>query len=93
VINNEQNKVIDTVGQPSENQVLSQNQQNYLNPLTLNKIFGLIIFGLIITVLFIDGYVTLKHGINRMTGSSVGHIGFLIVILLFILYQQQGVIF
>ncbi len=93
VINDEQNKVVDIIPQTSESQVLSQNQQNYLNPLTLNKIFGLIIFGLIITVLFIDGYITLKHGIHRMTGSTVGHIGFLIVILLFILYQQQGVIF
>ena len=93
VINDEQNKVTDTVNLTSENQVLSQNQQNYLNPLTLNKIFGLIIFSLIIVVLFIDGYITLKHGIHRMTGSTVGHIGFLIVILLFILYQQQGVIF
>ncbi len=93
VINDEQNKVVDISPQTSESQVLSQNQQNYINPLTLNKIFGLIIFGLIITVLFIDGYITLKYGIHRMTGSTVGHIGFLVVILLFILYQQQGVIF
>ena len=52
-----------------------------------------IIFGLIIVTLFIDGYITLKKGINRMTGSTVSQIGFLLVILLFILYQQQGVIF
>jgi uncharacterized protein YkwD len=92
VINNEQNQVVDTTN-TSESQVLAQNQQNYLNPLTLNKIFGFVIFGLIIVVLFIDGYLTLKHGVHRLTGSTVGHIGFLIVILLFILYQQQGVIF
>ncbi len=93
VINDEQNKVVDTATNTPESQVLAQNQQNYLNPLTLNKIFGFIIFGLIIVVLFVDGYLTLKHGVHRLTGSSVGHIGFLIVILLFILYQQQGVIF
>lgn len=73
--------------------VLSQNQEKYINPLKLNKIFGVIIFGLIIVTLFIDGYITLKKGINRMTGSTVSQIGFLLVILLFILYQQQGVIF
>jgi len=73
--------------------VLSQSQQNYVNPLTINKIIGFVIFGLIISVLFIDGYVTLKHSVHRLTGSTVSHIGFLLVILLFILYQQQGVIF
>lgn len=73
--------------------VLSESQSQPINPLNLTKIFGVIIFGLIISVLFIDGYITLKKGIHRMTGSTVSHIGFLLVILLFILYQQQGVIF
>jgi len=73
--------------------VLSESQSQPINPLNLTKIFGVIIFGLIISVLFIDGYVTLKKGIHRMTGSTISHIGFLLVILLFILYQQQGVIF
>lgn len=77
----------------SNPQVLSQVQQDYINPLVLNKIIGIAIFSLILIVLFIDGYTTLKHGIHRITGSTIGHIGFLIVILLFILYQQQGVIF
>jgi hypothetical protein len=73
--------------------VLSEIQSQPINPLTLTKIFGFIIFGLIISVLFIDGYITLKKGIHRLTGSTVSHIGFLLVILLFIIYQQQGVIF
>jgi len=73
--------------------VLSESQSQPINPLNLTKIFGVIIFGLIISVLFIDGYITLKKGIHRMTGSTISHIGFLLVILLFILYQQQGVIF
>ena len=73
--------------------VLAESQSQPINPLNLTKIFGVIIFSLIISVLFIDGYVTLKKGIHRMTGSTVSHIGFLLVILLFILYQQQGVIF
>ena len=73
--------------------VLSQSQNQPINPLTLTKVFSFIIFGLIIAVLFVDGYTTLKKGIHRLTGSTVAHIGFLVVILFFILYQQQGVIF
>ncbi len=77
----------------SQNNVLSQSQQTYISPLSINKMIGITIFSLIIVVLFIDGYITLKKGIHRLTGSTVSHIGFLLVILLFILYQQQGVIF
>lgn len=77
----------------SQNNVLSQSQQTYISPLSINKMIGVAIFSLIIITLFIDGYITLKKGVHRLTGSTVSHIGFLLVILLFILYQQQGVIF
>ena len=90
VVNQQQNQVVNTVN--PNTQVLSQNQ-DFVSPLTLNKIISLAIFGLILVVLFIDGYTTLKHGVRRITGSTVAHMGFLLVILLFILYQQQGVIF
>ena len=73
--------------------ILSNQESNYISPLTINKTVGVIIFGLIITVLFIDGYFTLKSGVNRLTGSNISHIGFLLIILLFMLYQQQGAIF
>jgi len=76
-----------------ETNVLSETQNEPINPLMITKILGFVIFGLIISVLFIDGYVTLKKGVHRLTGSTVSHIGFLLVILLFILYQQQGIIF
>ena len=84
----EQQEVID-----NNSNVLAETQNRPINPLAISKIVGIVIFGLIISVLFIDGYITLKKGIHRMTGSTVSHIGFLLVILLFILYQQQGVIF
>ena len=73
--------------------ILSEQKSEYINPLTINKIIGAIIFSLIIIVLFIDGYFTLKNGVNRLTGSNVSHIGFLLIILLFMLYQRQGAIF
>ncbi len=73
--------------------ILSDEKSEYINPLVINKIVGVIIFGLIISVLFVDGYFTLKKGVNRLTGSNISHIGFLLIILLFMLYQQQGAIF
>lgn len=78
---------------PTNSKILSDQKSDYINPLTINKIVGAIIFGLIITVLFVDGYFTLKSGVNRLTGSNISHIGFLLIILLFMLYQRQGAIF
>ncbi len=78
---------------PVNTKILSKQKSNYINPLTINKIVGAIIFGLIIVVLFIDGYFTLKNGVNRLTGSNISHIGFLLIILIFMLYQRQGAIF
>lgn len=78
---------------PVNSKILSEEKSEYINPLTINKIVGAIIFGLIIVVLFIDGYFTLKNGVNRLTGSNISHIGFLLIILIFMLYQRQGAIF
>jgi len=78
---------------PTNAKILSDQKTDYINPLTINKTVGVIIFGLIIAVLFVDGYITLKSGVNRLTGSNISHIGFLLIILLFMLYQRQGVIF
>lgn len=78
---------------PVNTKILSQQQSHYINPLTINKIVGAIIFSLIIVVLFVDGYFTLKNGTNRLTGSNISHIGFLLIILIFMLYQRQGAIF
>ena len=81
------------VNTPVSSKILSEEKSEYINPLTINKSVGIIIFGLIIIVLFIDGYFTLKSGTNRLTGSNISHIGFLLIILLFMLYQKQGAIF
>lgn len=73
--------------------ILSDQKTDYINPLTINKTVGIIIFSLIIGVLFVDGYFTLRSGVNRLTGSNISHIGFLLIILLFMIYQRQGAIF
>jgi len=78
---------------PVNSKILSEQKSDYISPLTINKTVGIIIFSLIIIVLFIDGYFTLKNGVNRLTGSNISHIGFLLIILLFMLYQRQGAIF
>lgn len=77
----------------SNQKILSEQKTDYVNPLTINKTVGIIIFCLIIGVLFVDGYFTLKSGVNRLTGSNISHIGFLLIILLFMIYQRQGAIF
>ena len=82
----------EVISLPQTPQVLSQ-QKKLINPLLLNKIISVILFGLIITVLFIDGFVTLKNNHHRLTGSNIGHIGFLFMILLLIITSQQGAIF
>lgn len=85
-------EIPEVISLPQTPEVLAQ-EKKLINPLTLNKIISLILFGLIIVVLFIDGFVTLKNNHLRLTGSNIGHIGFLFVILLLIITSQQGAIF
>ncbi len=73
--------------------ILGNSNQKMISPLFLSKIFATIIFVSLTIILFIDGYLTVKKNIHRFTGSTVGHIGFLIFIFLLILYNQQGRIF
>jgi uncharacterized protein YkwD len=74
-------------------EVLAGNNEKLISPLTINKVFSSIIFIVLAVVLFIDGFITLKNNTHRLTGSTVGHIGFLIFIFLLIIYNQQGSIF
>jgi hypothetical protein len=64
-----------------------------INPLLISKIIGTIIFSLIVVVLIIDSYVTLKDQTPRFTGSSASHIGFLLIILMLLIFGRQGSIF
>jgi len=64
-----------------------------ISPLQISKTVGIIMFGLIIGVLIIDGYLTIKNQTHRLSGSSAGHIGFLAIILLLLLVNRQGTIF
>lgn len=73
--------------------VLGNTNQSLISPLTLSKIFGSLIFVGLVVILLIDGFITVKKNIHRFTGSTVGHIGFLIFIFLLMLYNQQGRIF
>lgn len=77
----------------SQTNVLSSQNEKLISPLTLSKIFSSIIFIVLIGVLFIDGFVTIKNNIHRLTGSTIGHIGFLFFIFLLMLFNQQGSIF
>ena len=84
-----------------ESQIVSETQSlgtsavtpNLISPLLISKIIGFIIFGLIMIVLTIDSYITLKNGTHRLTGSSASHIGFILIILMLLIFGQQGAIF
>lgn len=67
--------------------------EKLISPTQISKIFGLLLFGLIIIVLFVDGYLTLKNNTHRLTGSNTGHIAFLAIILLLLIFSRQGTIF
>lgn len=64
-----------------------------ISPLLISKIIGTIIFSLIVVVLAIDSYITLKNQTPRFTGSSASHIGFLLIILMLLIFGRQGTIF
>jgi uncharacterized protein YkwD len=73
--------------------VLADTNEKLVSPLTISKVISSIIFLVLVVVLFIDGYVTIKNNTHRLTGSTIGHIGFLIFIFLLMIYNQQGSIF
>lgn len=85
----------------SEPQIIPETQSlgtsavtpNLISPLLISKIIGFIIFGLIVVVLSIDSYITLKNNTHRLTGSSASHIGFILIILMLLFFGQQGTIF
>jgi len=64
-----------------------------ISPLQISQTFGSIIFILIIGILVVDGYLTLKNKTHRLSGSSAGHVGFLVIILILLLVNRQGTIF
>lgn len=64
-----------------------------VSPIQLSKVFAIALFTFIIALLFVDSYITLKNKTSRLTGSSAGHIGFLVIILMLLIFTQQGTIF
>lgn len=88
------NEVVTQNSQTNQTSVLSETtNEKLISPLTLSKTFNIVIFLGLIVVLFIDGFITIKKNIHRFTGSTFGHIGFLVFILLLMLFNQQGSIF
>ncbi len=64
-----------------------------INPLLISRVVGILIFTLIMLVLVIDSYITLKNHTHRLTGSSASHIGFLLIIIMLLVFGRQGTIF
>lgn len=64
-----------------------------ISPLVLSKAIGGVLFAIIVSVLFIDGYLTLKNKTHRFSSSNAGHIGFLAIIFLLMIFSRSGNIF
>ncbi|MCL4384509.1 CAP domain-containing protein [Patescibacteria group bacterium] len=64
-----------------------------INPTSVSKVLGAIMFSIILLLLIIDAVVTLKNKTHRVAGSNAGHISFLIIIFILLLFSQQGRIF
>lgn len=64
-----------------------------ISPLDISKVVGSIMFALIIIALFVDGLITLRNNTHRLTGSSAGHIGFLAIIFMLLIFSHNGSIF
>ena len=94
-----------TTNTPQEQQFLAdQNNSNQkvladtsttqlVSPLDVSKVVGSIMFLLILVTLVIDGVITLRNGTHRLTGSSAGHIGFLMIIFMLLIFSHNGTIF
>lgn len=69
---------------------LSQSQV-VINPRTVQKVVGSLIFMLLVGTLFIDAYLVLiKNKTHRLSGSSLAHMVFLVVAFIMLLLTQQG---
>lgn len=80
----------------SDNQVLSESRANTeftLSPLQVSRSVGLAMFAIIIVVLLIDAYYVIRHPVQRLTGSPLGHISFIVIIFLLLVFIRQGSIF
>jgi len=78
---------------PAVNVLAESQSAPKVSPLQISRTLGLLMFIIIISVLLIDGVITLKNGTRRLTGSSAGHVGFLMIILMLLLFTRQGSVF
>ncbi len=77
----------------SQNVLSEVSTKRLISPLDISKIVGSIMFTIIIVALIIDGVITLRNGTRRFTGSSAGHIGFLAIIFMLLIFSHNGTIF
>lgn len=76
----------------SESELADKSSQNPINPLTITKVVGVFVLGLLIGALVIDRFIANKKKTVRLVGDNLAHISFLAVILLIIILSQSGTI-
>lgn len=74
-------------------EVLADQSRTPVSPLFISKLVSGLMFLVILSVLVVDAYLTLKNRTYRLSGSSAGHVGFLAIIFLLLLFTRQGTIF
>jgi len=95
--------VVEHFGTPKNNRLIKEFEnsppvaisgvsRSFINPLSVSKFTGSSLFLLIVVALIVDGYYTLRFKNLRLTGSTTGHISFLLVILVLLLLSRQGTV-
>jgi uncharacterized protein YkwD len=77
----------------SESDVANIVSQPMISPLQISQAVGTVMFVIIIGVLIVDAVVTLRNKTQRLSSSSLGHVGFLAIILMLLLFSRGGTIF
>jgi len=73
-----------------ESRLAGEFSKKPISPLTITKIAGVFVLGLLIGVLVVDRFVAAKKKAARLAGDNLAHISFLAVIILIIILSQSG---
>lgn len=82
-VQNNHRVLADTVEVNSSSKVL-------ISPLQISQAIGAMMFIVIIGVLLVDAYFTLKNKTHRLSSHSLAHVGFLFIILVSLLVYRSG---
>ncbi len=83
-------KELSNVETSPKSTTLSLSASAPINPLQVNKAIGTAIFMVLVSVLSIDAYLTIKNKTHRLSSSSYAHMLFIVVAIVVLFFMQQG---